>query len=245
MPRRLCAGAQGTMDGVLLFVDLPHPYSSDARLRSVSLSTYYLCFLTQLSGLRSPEQQRAWREKMGLISIIMILMAGVGYLTFGFTESVCGTPANRYHGGAIGDSFIGKGSITIHGYDYDVSRFKHPAVGTFNGQTNILDDTPGLAGNDASFLFQVTNEKCLGIITKASSSSITGSGNNLDWYFPCNIFNQDGSSGVNLTAYETSTNCHANSTARSQFKSLSPQGEVYFTWADVRSGSRNLAVYEQ
>ncbi|SJL02973.1 related to Chitin synthase 5 [Armillaria ostoyae] len=209
------------------------------------LTCYIPTPLMRGCGLRSAEQQRAWREKMGLISLIMILMAGVGYLTFGFTESVCGTPANRYHGGAIGDSFIGKGSITIHGYDYDVSKFKHPAVGTFNGQTNILDDTPGLAGNDASFLFQVTNEKCLGIITKASSSSITGSGNTLDWYFPCNIFNQDGSSGVNLTAYETSTQCHANSTARSQFKSLSPQGQVYFTWADVRSTSRNLAVYEQ
>lgn len=201
--------------------------------------------LMRACGLRSPEQQRAWREKMGLISIIMILMAGVGYITFGFTESVCGTPANRYHGGAIGDSYIGKGSITIHGYDYDVSTFKHPAVGTFNGETTILDDWPGLAGNDASFLFQVTNENCLGIITKASSSSITGSGDTLDWYFPCNIFDQDGSSGVNLTDYEDSTNCHANSTARSEFKSMKAQGEVYFTWNDVRSTTRNLAVYEQ
>lgn len=34
-------------------------------------------------------QQRAWREKMGLISIILLIMAFVGFLTFGFTAAVC------------------------------------------------------------------------------------------------------------------------------------------------------------
>ncbi|KAJ7154362.1 hypothetical protein C8R43DRAFT_1000965, partial [Mycena crocata] len=42
-------------------------------------------------GLRSFEQQRAWRDKMGLMSIVLGLMAGVGFVTFGFTQAVCGT----------------------------------------------------------------------------------------------------------------------------------------------------------
>ncbi|KAG6885142.1 hypothetical protein C0993_005505 [Termitomyces sp. T159_Od127] len=197
-------------------------------------------------GLRSPEQQRAWREKMGLISLILVLMAGVGFLTFGFTESVCGTPPNRFHGGAIGDGFIGNSSLVINGYDYDFSKFKHPAAGsTFDGDSNpVLDGSWNAAGNDASFLFQKVNEKCLGIVTKSSSSSISGSGSALNWYFPCNIYSQFGNQGANITGYETSFSCHTTSNARNLFNSMKPMGQVYYTWDDVHNTKRNLAVYE-
>lgn len=183
---------------------------------------------------------------MGLISLILVLMAGVGYLTFGFTESVCGKPPNRFHGGAIGADFIGNSSVTIHGYDYDFSKFKHPKTNTvFNGDSNpVLDGTWNLAGNDASFLFQKVNQQCLGLISKASSSSITGSGTQLDWYFPCNVFSQTGSGGPNITGYEQNTNCHTVATAKTQFSALKPQGQVYFTWDDVSNPKRNLAVFE-
>jgi chitin synthase len=182
---------------------------------------------------------------MGLISVIMVLMAGVGFLTFGFTKSVCGTPANRFHGGAIGTEFIGEGSVTINGWDYDLSTFDHPAVGAFTGSTNpLFEGGWGAAGNDLSFLFQKTNEKCYGLITRAGSSSIGGSGDTLDWYFPCNIFSQYGNSAVNFTGYDQSTNCHATSKAKSAFSQLTPQGQVYLTWDDVSKSGRNLAVYE-
>ncbi|KAF4622951.1 hypothetical protein D9613_002260 [Agrocybe pediades] len=202
-------------------------------------------FVLKSCGIRSPEQQRAWREKMGLVSIIMILMAGVGFLTFGFTISVCGKPPNRFHGGAIGDDFIGNGSVVIHGYDYNFTDFRHPRAGsTFNGSTNPLT-TGGwnLAGNDASFLFQKTNQNCYGLITRAPSSSITGNGLNLDWYFPCNIFSQYGSTGSNITGYESSTSCHLSANSRQLLEKVQILGQVYYTWDDVRNTNRNLAVY--
>lgn len=196
--------------------------------------------LLRSCGIRSPEQQRAWREKMGLLSVILLLMAGVGFLTFGFTEAVCGTPPNRYHGGSIE-----KASVIIHGYDYDFSNFNHPAVGNFNGKSNpLFEGNWNAAGNDISFLFQNVNQHCRGYITKASNSSITGTSGNLDWYFPCNIYNQYGTSGVNITGYEESTTCHTNSSARSQLRTMHPMGQVYYTWDDVRNPSRNLAVFE-
>ncbi|KAH9997760.1 chitin synthase-domain-containing protein [Russula compacta] len=197
-------------------------------------------FLLRSCGIRSPEQQRAWREKMGLISMIVVLMAGVGFLTFGFTEVVCGKPPNRFHGGSIDT-----GSVIIHGYDYDFSHFTHPKVGPFDGHSNpLFEGNWNAAGNDISFLFQNTNGPCQGFITKASNSSITGSNNQLDWYFPCNIYNQHGTSGVNLTGYVSNTNCHINSQARSELAKMSPQGQVYYSWDDVKSTSRNLAVYQ-
>lgn len=178
---------------------------------------------------------------MGLIGIIVQLMAGVGYLTFGFTETVCGKPALRFLTGTVEN-----GSVIMHGYDYDFSDFHHPAVGEFNGSTNPLYVGDWhLEAADASFLFQNVNQNCLGYITKAANSPITGSGDNLDWYFPCNVYNQFGTSPVNDTGSDSSTNCHATSTARTEFaQQFQPKGQVYYTWDNVTNSGRNLAVYE-
>ncbi|KAH9947090.1 glycosyltransferase family 2 protein [Amylocystis lapponica] len=110
-------------------------------------------FMLRACGIRTPDQQRAWREKMGLIGIIMALMAVVGFITFGFTETVCGTPPNRYHAGSVENA-----SVIIHGYDYDFSKFNHPAVGNFDGHSNpLFEGGWNAAGMDISFLFQNTN----------------------------------------------------------------------------------------
>ncbi|THH08720.1 hypothetical protein EW146_g8900 [Bondarzewia mesenterica] len=197
-------------------------------------------FLLKVFGIRSPEQQRAWREKIGLVSVIAVLMAGVGFLTFGFTDAVCGTPPNRFHAGSIET-----GSVIIHGYDYDFSQFHHPKVGNFDGVSNpLFEGNWSLAGNDASFLFQNTGNSCQGIITKADNSSISGNNGQVDWYFPCNVYNQHGTSQVNLTGYDSTTNCHVSTTARKELAQMSPQGQVYYSWDDVSSSSRNLAVFE-
>lgn len=233
------------MDGILLSINRLRASATHEGLWYVVYSKALVIILTPSAGIRSPEQQRAWREKIGLVSIILVLMAGVGYITFGFTQSVCGTPANRYHGGAIGTQFIGNSSVTINGMDYDFSTFKHPNAGPFNGQSNPIDEGGwNLAGNDASFLFQKVNQHCLGILTKGKDSTITGSGNTMDWYFPCNIKPQSGTTTPNTTASGSGTNCHSSSTARSDFASMHALGQVYYTWDDVRNTGRNLAVYE-
>lgn len=183
---------------------------------------------------------------MGLVGIILFLMAGVGFLTFGFTEAVCGTPPDRFHGGHVGDGFIGNTSVVIHGYDYDFSKFNHPPAGdTFNGTSNpLLVGDWDLGGNDASFLFQKTNLNCLGIMKKAAGSTITGNADRMDWYFPCNVFGQEGKTAVNLTNYETNFSCHNNAQAINGFLAMKAQGQVYYTWDDVNNNKRNLAVYE-
>ncbi|KAJ6500622.1 glycosyltransferase family 2 protein [Mycena sanguinolenta] len=199
--------------------------------------------LMRACGLRSPEQQRAWREKIGLISIILMEMAAVGFITFGFTQAVCGAPANRFHGGAIGDTNIGKGSAVIHGYDYDFENFLHPAAGNvFDGTTNpLFVGGWNAAGNDISFMFQKVNQNCLGVVSKPNTSQITGTGSSMDWYFPCNVYSQVGQA-PNTTGYGSNTNCHV--TVKGQLASLKPEGQVYYTWDDVKNPSRSLAVFE-
>ncbi|KAF9651932.1 glycosyltransferase family 2 protein [Thelephora ganbajun] len=196
--------------------------------------------LLRACGIRTPEQQRAWREKIGLISIILSLMAGVGFLTFGFTLAVCSKPPTRFHSGEIQPA-----SVVIHGFDYDFSTFNHPAVGTWTGRQNpLFEGGWNAAGNDISFLFQKVNQRCRNLITKAPNSTITGNNGDLNWYFPCNIYNQRGNSGVNLTRVEAGTNCHHTSRSRTMLAAMKRQGEVYYTWDDVRDPSRNLAVFE-
>lgn len=199
-------------------------------------------FLLSTCGIRTPEQQRAWREKMGLLSFVVILMAGVGFLTFGFTQTVCKKPPLRYHAGTID-----KGSLIINGLDYDFSKFNHPAVpGFFNGQQNPLFIDPYNAGGmDASFLFQNVNVNCRSLITASSGSSISkDSSGNLGWYFPCNLFNQFGNSPANKTGYDSSTLCHADTKSRQTLASHPANGQVFYTWDDVKNSQRNLAVYE-
>ncbi|GAA6050913.1 hypothetical protein JCM3770_002533 [Rhodotorula araucariae] len=190
-------------------------------------------------GFTTKDRQSAWREKIGLLSIIAICMALVGFLTFGFTQSVCGTPSLRYRAGNIDT-----GSMIFHGYNYDMDGFRHPAAAGISEGSNPLYDVFDAGGKDGSFLFQKVNQKCLGIITPASGTGITHKGDEMGWYFPCNLYNQWGTSVRNLTDYAEGTMCHTQGDARVQFSELKALGRVYFPWNDLKNSSRNLAVYD-
>lgn len=200
--------------------------------------------LRNVFNKRTPEAQRAWREKMGIVSICVFLMASVGFITFGFTQTVCGAQGAKILGGHANN-----GSLIINGADYDFSTWRHPAAGTyFNGTTSPLYMDNWMAGGkDASFLFQNVNKNCLGVITPATGSGIankTYNGQvNMGWYFPCNLHDQNGTSAVNLTGYTDATNCHTSVTARDQFKAIAPNATIFYTWGQVADPSRNLAVY--
>jgi chitin synthase len=198
-------------------------------------------FILRCFGKPAKAQQRAWREKMGLISIILMVMAFVGFLTFGFTATVCGTPPVRMKANAVDNGFL-----IIHGKAYNLVSSKHPAaIGVPNG-ANVLFDLPiKNGGRDASFLFQQVNGKCKGLINKAPGSDVVSDAQgNLGWYFPCQLFAQDGSTQPNKTegpylGYQ----CHTTPDARKAFYSLRSSGDVYFKWEDLNNSTRNLAVY--
>ncbi|KAL2158545.1 hypothetical protein VTH06DRAFT_4312 [Thermothelomyces fergusii] len=184
---------------------------------------------------------------MGLISIILFIMAVVGFLTFGFTQVVCGTPPLR-----LRVNEVGTGYMIFHGAAYDLAQSHHPPAEGIprrldGSGANVLFDLPEKhGGKDGSFLFQNVNGKCKGLIKAAPGSDVpTDDDGNLAWYFPCTTFNQDGSSKPNLTIpYYLGYACHTTAAARDTFYlQLTGAADVYFTWDDVKNSSRNLVVY--
>lgn len=192
-------------------------------------------------GKPAKAQQRAWREKMGLISIILLIAAFVGFLTFGFTQAVCGTPGPR-----LKVNHVDNGYMIFHGRAYNLERSHHPAArGILKNQNVLYDLSHKYGGQDGSFMFQNVNGACKGLITKAPDSDVPSNDNgDLAWYFPCTAFNQDGSSKPNLTIpYYLGYSCHTTENGRKAFYDLHSSGDVFFTWADIKNSSRNLMVY--
>lgn len=199
-------------------------------------------FILKCFGFRSKAQQRAWREKMGLVSIILAIMACVGFLTFGFTATVCSNGG----GLRLQVNHVDSGYMIFHGSAYDLSESHHPAALGISSGSNVLYDLPEkYGGKDGSFMFQNVNGKCKGLITLADKSDVpTNSDKDLAWYFPCQAFNQDGSSSPNETAASYhGYACHLQEDARKSFYGLRSAGDVYFTWNDIKNDSRNLMVY--
>ena len=193
-------------------------------------------------GKKLKEQQRAWREKMGLLSLILLIMMFVGFLTFGFTETVCpnGGPLR------LRTNHVGLGYMIFHGQAYDLTESHHPlARGIASGGNVLWDMDEPHGGQDGSFLFQSVNGACKDLITLAPNSDVpTDAEGNLAWYFPCNTYNQDGSTKPNRTIpYYLGYSCHTSKLGREDFYGLRSSGDVFFTWEDVRNKSRNLMVY--
>ncbi|CBQ72947.1 probable Csh5-chitin synthase 5 [Sporisorium reilianum SRZ2] len=191
-------------------------------------------------GIRTPEQQRAWREKMGLIGIVTLIMSAVGFLTFGFTQTVCGTPPDRYTLGTID-----VGSMTFNGYDYSFDRFVHPQVGPFGAntiynRTNPIYSEPwSSGGQDGSLLFQKIGASCTGLISNRNG------GGQPERYFDCTLVRQDGKG-----AYANNTMCHTgaivssfNDGAQPRNSIIRKRGQVSLNWNNVTDTTRNLAVF--
>lgn len=193
-------------------------------------------------GKPAKAQQRAWREKIGLISIIIMICAFVGFLTFGFTQAVCGAQnAPRMV------NTVGRDSMIFHGKVYNMNGMRHPGASGIPEGSNVLYDLPHqYGGQDGSFMFQNVNGACKGLITRAPGSDVpTNAAKDLAWYFPCTAFNQDGSSKPNTTVeYYSGYSCHTTQFGREAFyRYMVSSGDVFFTWDDLKNKSRRLTVY--
>lgn len=195
--------------------------------------------LLKLFGLKSKDRQYAWREKIGLISCIFYIGAFIAFLTFGFTRTVCSNSRVKTR-----NNEVNNGYMIINGRSYDLTKSKHPKAAGIPGGSNILYPPINAGGMDGSFLFQNVNGNCKGLIKPRDNCSIPHQNNELAWYMPCRLFAQDGSTKPNTTfAYYDGWACHTSPSARDTYYNLKVNGDVYFTWDDIKNSTRNLVVY--
>lgn len=196
--------------------------------------------LLSLFGFKTKDRQYAWREKMGLLSIILVIGAIIAFLTFGFTRATCTGLTKR-----MSPSDISTGYLVINGRAYDLSNSAHPAAPGILSGANILYPPTNAGGMDSSLLFQNVNGNCKGLILPKEGNSIpTNDDGDLAWYMPCKLLKLDGSTKPNFVwDYYYGYACHSSPTARKYFYNLPVQGDLYYTWDDVASSSRDLRIY--
>ncbi|KAJ3310465.1 hypothetical protein HDU76_003367, partial [Blyttiomyces sp. JEL0837] len=116
------------------------------------------CFvppLLRFMGMTNPAVQQAWREKVALCFIILIMCMAVGFLTFGLKATLCPPStedAIKFFGSSDVTTFFNQ-SVLIKGYAYN---FNRTAYALQNSAANItLDDS--WRGKDISPLFSSIN----------------------------------------------------------------------------------------
>lgn len=202
--------------------------------------------LLSMLGMKTKDRQEAWREKIGLITIIMYVAAFVAFLTFGFTKTVCSNSLLRIRNNEVNDAYL-----IANGRAFQLARWGHPAAQGIDAGSNILYPPVNAGGMDASFLFQNVNGNCKGLITAKQDSDIPhDSDGNLAWYFPCQLFAQNGTTKPDFSWIDANGvqryvgyACHTSDEARKAFYNLKVAAEVYFTWDDLKNSTRNLIVY--
>ncbi|KAG1144618.1 hypothetical protein G6F37_006073 [Rhizopus arrhizus] len=227
----------------------PETYGSrPSRLFSdVQLWKIYCILLTccipncclRFAGIPDGPAQMAWREKIGLVSFILFIMGCVGFLTFGFTQTVCPLAPLSVRGGQVSDSYL-----IIDGWAYLFTTWDHP-VGITDSTVNVLYPPVNAGGMDATFLFQSPKIECASVFQPLQGEQPI--------YFPCQLFNPNQTEPPSTSEFNNRTSCHLSEAARDMYSYFQSKGvpkenkfdvaaRVYYDWKDIHSAN-SLTVY--
>ncbi|KAI7848205.1 chitin synthase-domain-containing protein [Circinella umbellata] len=178
-------------------------------------------------------------------------MAFVGFLTFGFTQTVCPRPPLSFRVDQVNGGYV-----IVHGWAYMLASWNnHPIIPELTDEpTNPVYPPIDAGGKDASFLFQSDEE---GVCTNIITPKVISPQSNSDGiYFPCQLFDPKATTEniPSSSDYTNQTGCHKAQKSRDSFKSMQEYGlangnggydkagRVYYDWEDI-AASTNLAVY--
>ncbi|VVT56323.1 uncharacterized protein SAPINGB_P004967 [Magnusiomyces paraingens] len=216
-------------------------------------------------GMRSKPRQQAWREKIGLVSVIILLTTFVGFFTFAFNSAVCGQPVPRVHYKQVPND-----SVVVHGALFNITKIEEKIVQQYpdpNDRPKALDIWEYAAGADASLLFQNVNGHCRGVIWSELKNHPVPMTQDMmfSYYYPCVLLNLNGSPRGNPLQHRlthqrgggrgtswghgpdgVSANaafCHLAPGARDYLYTLEYKLDVYYEWSDLRNINNDLVVY--
>ncbi|KAI9020449.1 glycosyltransferase family 2 protein [Hyaloraphidium curvatum] len=171
--------------------------------------------LLSCCGIKTRDQQDAWREKVALCIIILLLCTLVGFLTFGFTQTVCGKPAPRIQGSQLAAA----GATAIYGRGISTDGYTHPPT-----EYGLIDLWTWTVGRDIGFLFPPPPEQS--VCRRVLGSNYT--------HWPCTIPGVwPRQQGCVVRSRRTAA-CHYSAEARDvAFRQLRFQGDVFFDWEQI------------
>ncbi|KAG0296057.1 Chitin synthase, class 3 [Dissophora globulifera] len=206
------------------------------------------CFpaaLLSSCGMGTLEIQRAWREKVALVSLILVMVLAVAFLTFGLQQALC---QDEQSGKFVAGSRPTEVIIAGKGYYFQASDWMHPPINKDISldPVDIMNvPTYGVKGMDASFLFQNQNAgACSGLITRTTPAADNDNQANL--FFPCITRSIVDYTPVNTTVDKSGVGCHLAAADRSAFTSLTSMynSPAYYTWDNITNSDRNLFAYD-
>ncbi|KAF8923683.1 family 2 glycosyltransferase [Dissophora ornata] len=196
-------------------------------------------------GMGTIEIQRAWREKIALVSLILVMVLAVAFLTFGLQQALCqDEQSGKFVAGSRPTDVIVNGM----GYYFQPQNWMHPPIDKdISLDTIDIMNVPTYAakGMDASFLFQETvGGACEGFITRTT----TAAANDLtaDYYFPCVMRSSDGITAVNTTVDKTGLGCHTATADRTYWNTLKSDynAPAYYNWDNITDTNRNFFAFD-
>ncbi|CEP13266.1 hypothetical protein [Parasitella parasitica] len=217
---------------------VPRPW----MLYCYALTFWIPPFVLKICGIPYGQAQTAWREKIGLVAVILVIMAFVGFLTFGFTAATCPAQPVTVHGTAVTPGYL-----VIKGWAYSLSDWQgHPPINGGNTTMNVLYPPMNGSGMDASFLFPTRVSACDSVFVDLQGQQPN--------YFPCQMFNPNNTVPPDVSLYTNRTNCHTSDAAINLLHTFASQGvpnkdgilnkisKVYYNYEDVNSTS-HLMIY--
>ncbi|OMJ13131.1 Chitin synthase D [Smittium culicis] len=174
----------------------------------------------------------AWREKFGLVAIILTLCLSVGFLTFGLQLVLCKNSVR------VNNTYLQMSDVIVNGFAYDVSKFGHPQT-KITGPENasLLGDPVRASNKDLSLLFQNVNSKCKkveGLINSFKDDS----GNSIA-VFPCVMV--DKHSQEKPASNSDVSFCHNSQTSRNSLNSVYSR-PISYTWEEINK-NKNWRIY--
>lgn len=194
--------------------------------------------LLKLCRIDKKEQQKLWREKIGLLVIIFVLGTFVAYLTLGLVKTTCSFQNLKLNVNNLGLSYI-----AIHGRAF---KYK-PTYMSVNNDKIIVDleeksliGPASFGGMDFSFEYQNINGNCANLITSRNKNTESDE-SILSFpltYFPCNPYDHN-----DLIIEEE--NCYLDDLQKSKLFELFPYSSVIvYTWEQLKNTTnQRLVVY--
>ncbi|KAF9337860.1 Chitin synthase, class 3 [Podila minutissima] len=238
-------------------LEVKNPLKNTTREWPSSWIMYYnaitCCFpaaLLRSCGMHTHEIQKAWREKIALVSLVILMVLAVAFLTFGLQKALCKDESTGKFVAGSPDTATG---MIVNGMGYYFNSkdeggagvvWTHPAIATniSSERVDIMSDpTFGASGKDASFLFQnPTGGACSDLITRIAPPDVEG-----DYYFPCKLRDIFGTTPPNMSVDRGIIGCHTK--VRGQWNALArsaPIAPAYYTWENITRGDRNLFAFD-